>query len=124
MRAPFALAVIMLPLVARSTIEVLALVPNSLREAALGVGAPRWRTTLGIVLPQTIGGILTGAMLAVARVAGETAPLLLVSLARRPAGSHWNPAHAAADGAGRDLRALRLARSGRPCARLGRRRSS
>ena len=72
----FALAVLMLPLVARSTIEVLALVPNSLREAALGVGAPRWRTTLGIVLPQTIGGILTGATLAVARVAGETAPLL------------------------------------------------
>ena len=79
MPAAFALAVLMLPLVARSTIEVLALVPNSLREAALGVGAPRWRTTLGIVLPQTIGGVLTGATLAVARVAGETAPLLFTS---------------------------------------------
>ena len=87
----FALGVIMLPLVARTTIEVLALVPNSLREAALGVGAPRWRATLGIVLPQTIGGVLTGATLAVARIAGETAPLLLCnSLVAQ--GTHFNPA--------------------------------
>lgn len=86
----FALAVLMLPLVSRSTIEVLALVPDSLREAALGVGAPRWRMTLGVVLPQTIGGVLTGATLAVARVAGEAAPLLLVcSLVQ--SGTHWNP---------------------------------
>jgi phosphate transport system permease protein len=75
----FALSVLMLPLVARATIEVLALVPNSLREASLGLGVPRWRTTLGIVLPQSIGGILTGTVLAVARVAGETAPLLFTS---------------------------------------------
>jgi phosphate transport system permease protein len=89
----FALAVLMLPFVARTTIEVLALVPDSLREAALGVGAPRWRTTLGIVLPQTIGGVLTGAILAVARVAGETAPLLWTcSLVQ--SGTHWNPSHA------------------------------
>jgi phosphate transport system permease protein len=88
----FALAVIMLPFVARATIEVLVLVPNSLREAALGVGAPRWRATLGIVLPQTIGGVLTGATLAVARVAGETAPLLFTcSLVQT--GTHWNPRH-------------------------------
>jgi phosphate transport system permease protein len=86
----FALAVLMLPLVARSTIEVLVLVPDSLREAALGVGAPRWRTTLGVVLPQTIGGVLTGATLAVARVAGETAPLLLVS-SLALSGTHFNP---------------------------------
>jgi phosphate transport system permease protein len=72
----FALAVLMLPFVARSTIEVLSLVPNSLREAALGVGSPRWRMTVGVVLPQAIGGILTGGVLAVARAAGETAPLL------------------------------------------------
>jgi phosphate transport system permease protein len=86
----FALAVLMLPFVARATIEVLALVPDSLREAALGVGAPRWRATLGIILPQTIGGVLTGATLAVARIAGETAPLLLTcSLVR--SGTHWNP---------------------------------
>jgi phosphate transport system permease protein len=89
----FALAVLMLPLVARSTIEVLALVPDSLREAALGVGAPRWRATLGIVLPQTIGGVLTGATLAVARVAGETAPLLFTS-SLVPNGIHWNPSGA------------------------------
>jgi phosphate transport system permease protein len=90
----FALAVLMLPLVARSTIEVLLLVPGSLREAALGVGAPRWRTTLGIVLPQAIGGIVTGAVLAVARVAGETAPLLFVSAVGVSPGADWDPAHA------------------------------
>ena len=89
----FALAVIMLPLVARATIEVLALVPSSLREASLGLGVPRWRTTLGIVLPQAIGGIVTGAVLAVARAAGETAPLLFTSSI---VGTHlgWNPSHA------------------------------
>jgi phosphate transport system permease protein len=89
----FALSVLMLPLVARATIEVLALVPDSLREASLGLGVPRWRTTLGIVLPQTIGGILTGTVLAVARVAGETAPLLFTSSI---VGSqiNWNPTQA------------------------------
>jgi phosphate transport system permease protein len=90
--AAFALAVLMLPLVSRSTMEVLALVPNSLREAALGVGAPRWRTTLGVVLPQTIGGVLTGATLAVARVAGETAPLLFTS-SLVATGTHFNPSN-------------------------------
>jgi phosphate transport system permease protein len=89
----FALAVLMLPLVARTTIEVLVLVPSSLREAALGVGAPRWRATLGIVLPQTIGGVLTGATLAVARVAGETAPLLFTSSLVSNS-IDWNPSHA------------------------------
>ena len=89
--AGFALAVLMLPLVSRSTMEVLALVPDSLREAALGVGAPRWRTTLGVVLPQTIGGVLTGAVLAVARVAGETAPLLFTS-SLVASGMQYNPA--------------------------------
>jgi phosphate transport system permease protein len=89
----FALAVIMLPLVARSTIEVLALVPNSLREAALGIGSPRWRATLGIVVPQAVGGILTGATLAVARVSGETAPLLLTTSIVGQ-GIHWNPGQA------------------------------
>lgn len=88
-----ALAVLMLPLVARSTIEVLALVPNSLREAALGLGAPRYRATLGIVVPQAIGGILTGTTLAVARVAGETAPLLLTTSIVGQ-GIHWNPSQA------------------------------
>jgi phosphate transport system permease protein len=82
------------PFDARATIEVLALVPDSLREAALGLGAPRWRTTLGIVLPQTIGGIVTGAVLAVARVAGETAPLLFTSSVGVSNGADWNPLHA------------------------------
>jgi phosphate transport system permease protein len=89
----FALAVIMLPFEYRATVEVLALVPNSLREAGLGVGAPRWRTTLGIVLPQTMGGILTGTTIAVARVAGETAPLLFTSSLVQT-GTHWDPSHA------------------------------
>jgi phosphate transport system permease protein len=75
----FALACLMLPLVARATQEILALVPDSSREASLALGVPRWRTTLSVVLPQTIGGIITGTVLAVARVAGETAPLLFTS---------------------------------------------
>ena len=89
----FALACLMLPLVARSTMEVLALVPASLREASLALGVPRWRTTLSIVLPQTLGGIVTGTVLAVARVAGETAPLLFTSSI---VGTqlHWDPQHA------------------------------
>ena len=90
----FALAVLMLPLVARATIEVLALVPETLREASLGLGVPRWRTTLGIILPQTVGGVLTGAVLAVARVAGETAPLLFTSSVGVSNGASWNPSHA------------------------------
>jgi phosphate transport system permease protein len=89
----FALAILMLPLVARATIEVLALVPDTLREASLGLGVPRWRTTLGIVLPQTVGGIVTGTVLAVARVAGETAPLLFTTSIVGTAVS-WNPSHA------------------------------
>jgi phosphate transport system permease protein len=75
----FALAIIMVPIVARATQEVLALVPSSIREASLALGVTRWRTTLSVVLPQTIGGIVTGSTLAVARVAGETAPLLFTS---------------------------------------------
>lgn len=90
----FALATIMLPLVTRATMEVLALVPDSLREASLALGVPRWRTTLSIVLPQTIGGIVTGTVLAVARIAGETAPLLLVSSVGISSSVEWNPAKA------------------------------
>jgi phosphate transport system permease protein len=74
-----ALAILMLPMVSRATQEVLALVPRSLREASLALGVPRWRTVCSIVLPTAIGGILTGVVLAVARVAGETAPLLFTS---------------------------------------------
>jgi phosphate transport system permease protein len=89
----FALAILMLPLVARSTIEVLTLVPNSLREASLGLGIPRWRTTLSVVLPQALGGIVTGGVLAVARVAGESAPLLFTSSLVGTKTS-WDPSHA------------------------------
>jgi phosphate transport system permease protein len=83
----------MLPLVTRATTEVLLLVPNSLREASLALGVPRWRTTLSIVLPQTIGGVVTGTVLAVARVAGETAPLLFTSSLVGTQTS-WSPSHA------------------------------
>ena len=79
LKAAFALSILMLPMVARATQEVLALVPNSLREASLALGAAKWRTTLSVVLPQCVGGIVTGATLATARVAGETAPLLFTS---------------------------------------------
>ena len=74
-----ALAIIMLPLVARATQEVLLLVPATLREASLALGVRRWRTVLGVILPSSVGGILTGTLLAVARAAGETAPLLFTS---------------------------------------------
>jgi phosphate transport system permease protein len=70
------LAIIMLPLISRSTQEVLALVPDHLREGSLALGVSKWRTILGVIIPTTFSGILTGATLAVARAAGETAPLL------------------------------------------------
>lgn len=73
------LAIVMLPLVTRSTQEVLRLVPEAQREGAFALGASRWRTVLGIILPSALGGILTGTVLAVARAAGETAPLLFVT---------------------------------------------
>jgi phosphate transport system permease protein len=75
----FGLAIVMLPLVARTTQELLRIVPESLREGATALGVSRWRTVVGIVLPAAIGGILTGTVLAVARVAGETAPLLFAT---------------------------------------------
>jgi len=74
-----ALAILMIPMVARATQEVLELVPRHLREASLALGVPRWRTVYSIVLPTAIGGILTGVVIAVARVAGETAPLIFTS---------------------------------------------
>jgi phosphate transport system permease protein len=74
-----ALAIIMLPLISRATQEVLALVPNHLREGSLALGVSKWRTILGVILPTTFSGILTGTTLAIARAAGETAPLLFTS---------------------------------------------
>jgi phosphate transport system permease protein len=76
----FALACLMLPIVIRSTYEMLLLVPNELREASYALGATKSRVTLTVVLPAAVGGIVSGALLAVARAAGETAPLLFVIL--------------------------------------------
>ena len=73
-----ALAILMMPVVVRSTEEMLKLVPNELREASLALGVPKWRTILKVVLPTSLGGITTGIMLAIARIAGETAPVLLL----------------------------------------------
>ena len=75
-----ALALLMIPMVLRTTEELIKLVPNSLREAALALGYPRWRTSLSVVIRTTLPGIVTGALLAIARVAGETAPLLFTAL--------------------------------------------
>jgi phosphate transport system permease protein len=77
------LALIMVPIVTRTTEEMIKLVPNSLREGALALGAPQWRVTMGVVLPAAASGIATGAMLAIARVSGETAPLLFTAFGSR-----------------------------------------
>jgi len=74
-----ALGAMMIPLVTRTTEEMLSVVPNSLREAALALGYPRWRTSLSIVLRTALAGIVTGALVAIARIAGETAPLLFTA---------------------------------------------
>ena len=78
-----ALAIIMLPIVARTTEEMIRLVPTSMREGALALGAPNWRVAWDIVLPAAKAGIATGAVLAVARISGETAPLLFTALNSR-----------------------------------------
>ena len=75
-----ALSIMMVPTICRTTEEMLLLVPRALREAAYGLGVPRWRTTLSIVLRTATSGVITGIMLAFARVAGETAPLLFTAL--------------------------------------------
>ena len=87
-----ALAIIMLPLVGRATMEVLSLVPNELRGASYALGVSKWQTVIRVVLPTAFGGILTGTTLAIARAAGETAPLLFTSAI---AGQvvDWNPTH-------------------------------
>jgi phosphate transport system permease protein len=82
--ASIALAIVMLPLMARASQEVLLLVPGSLREAADALGVDRWRTVLGVILPSATGGIATGAILATARAAGETAPMLVTNSLYNP----------------------------------------
>jgi phosphate transport system permease protein len=81
-----ALAIMMIPTIARTTEEMLLLVPQALREAAYGLGIPRWRTTLSITLRTATSGVITGVMLAFARVAGETAPLLFTAFGNQ----FWN----------------------------------
>jgi phosphate transport system permease protein len=81
-----ALAIMMVPTISRTTEEMLLLVPQALREAAYGLGVPRWRTTLSIVLRTATSGVITGVMLAFARVAGETAPLLFTAFGNQ----YWN----------------------------------
>jgi phosphate transport system permease protein len=75
-----ALAVLMLPTIIRTTEEMLKLVPHTLREASLGLGAPEWKTSVNVVFPAAVNGIVTGFLLALARAAGETAPLLMTAL--------------------------------------------
>jgi phosphate transport system permease protein len=81
-----ALAIMMVPTVSRTTEEMLLLVPTALREAAYGLGVPRWRTTLSITLRTATSGVITGIMLAFARIAGETAPLLFTAFGN----TFWN----------------------------------
>ena len=88
-----ALAIIMVPLVARSTEEVLLLVPSAQREASLALGVSRWRTTFGVVVPSAIGGIFTGTTLAIARAAGETEPLLFLTSLGLTSQADVNPLH-------------------------------
>jgi phosphate transport system permease protein len=78
--AGVALAIIMVPIVSRTAEEALCLVPNSMREAALALGITRWRAVVGVVIPGALTGIVTGVMLGVARIAGETAPLIFTAL--------------------------------------------
>lgn len=89
-----ALAIIELPLIARGSQEVLLLVPSSLREAAEALGVSRWRTVLGVILPSALGGIVTSTVLAVARAAGETAPLILVCSVFDPSQVSFNVSEA------------------------------
>ena len=86
-----ALSVLMIPIVVRSTEEMLKLVPDELREASYALGVPKWRTITKVVLPTSLAGIVTGVTLAVARVAGETAPLLII--AGDTDGSNFNAFH-------------------------------
>ena len=84
-----ALTVLMIPIVVRATEEMLRIVPNSLREAAYALGVPKWKTIVRVVLPTALGGIITGVMLAIARVVGETAPLLVTTGVITS--TNWNP---------------------------------
>jgi len=94
--AGMALAILMLPIVVRASEEMLKLVPNDLREASWALGVPRWRTIVSVVLPAASAGLTTGVMLAIARVTGETAPLLLTAFGFDAI--RTNPLHGAQSG--------------------------
>lgn len=94
--AAIALSIVMLPLIARASQEVLLLVPGSLREAADALGVNRWRAVLTVILPTAMGGIVTGAILAIARAAGETAPLLICDGIYNPNTTSFNLFHGVA----------------------------
>src|SRR5208282_6497840 len=83
----FALGVMMIPIAVRSTEEFLRAVPNNLREGAMALGASKWKTIATVILPAASGGIMTGMLLSLARVAGETAPLLFTAFSNR----FWSP---------------------------------
>ena len=83
----FALAIMVVPITVRATEEFLRAIPNSLREGAMALGASKWRTIASVILPAASGGILTGMLLSLARVAGETAPLLFTALGNQ----YWSP---------------------------------
>jgi phosphate transport system permease protein len=91
--AALALAIVMLPLMARASQEVLLLVPGSLREAADALGVSRWRSVLSVIIPPALGGIATGAILAIARAAGETAPVLITNSIFAPSSTQLNLFH-------------------------------
>jgi len=84
-----ALSVLMIPIVVRSTEEMLKIVPDSLREASYALGIPKWRTIVSVVLPTALAGIVTGTMVAIARIMGETAPLLITT--GIVSTTNWNP---------------------------------
>jgi phosphate transport system permease protein len=92
--ASVALAIIEVPLIARGSLEVLALVPANLREAAEALGVSRWRTVLTVILPSALGGIITSTVLAVARTAGETAPLIFTTSVFDPSLFSFDPSQA------------------------------
>ena len=115
--AGVALAIIMIPIVARTAEESLRLVPNSMREAALALGITRWRAVVGVIIPGALTGIVTGIMLAVARIAGETAPLIFTALGSHSASRvSSSPSELAAS----DISLCPVALSGLAAAGLGR----
>ena len=113
------LSIIMLPLIARATEEVLLLVPSTLREGSMALGASRTRTVLTVILPTAVGGIVTATIVAIARAAGETAPLLFTCSIFCQHRGHDRPAPGDGDASDRHLQQLRVTERTRPAGRVG-----